>query len=185
MTSRGKLRQTAPIVATLVTAATMAGVMLPGWITPVPRLPVVTATVPAGTPLTAADFRWIKANKVPSYPVGRSSHVARTTLTAGEVLTAALVSTGSHGNEPRTLVEVTPSVSAEANLGRWVDRVEVLVVKAGRIIWNSGPCSVVSSPTSLLSAGSSTIGVWLTPKAALTYTKTEGLGTVSVIGIAP
>lgn len=185
MTSRDKLRQTAPIVATVATAATMAGVMLPGWITPVPRLPVVTATVPAGSQLTAADFRWVKANKIPSYSVGRSSHVARMTLTAGEVLTAALVSTRSHGNNPRTLVEVTPSVSADANLGKWVDRVEVLVVKAGRIIWNSGPCSVVPSPTSLLSAGSSTIGVWLSPKAALTYTKTEGLGTVSVIGIAP
>ena len=184
MAARRTLRNSAPVVATVVTAVTMAGVMLPQWMHPVPKIPVVTSAVPAGGKLNARDIHWISAQRVHIDSIAGGEDWARQALQPGEVLTSGM--TASHApHEARTLVEVTPTQSSNLSLQNEVGEVEVLIVHAGRILWSSGPCSVASGPVSTLGGTNSALGVWLSPKAAINYLTKEAEGTVDVIGVAP
>lgn len=184
MALRINSRANAPLLATVITALTMAGVMLPGWLRPLPEFPVVTTTVPVGARITRADIRWTKADQVAPFSLGRQGAWVKQTLQPGEILTASLTAS-SAVEKSRSLVEISPSQASDLAVGDWVSQVDVLIVKSGRILWNSGPRPMVEASSSILGGNASTIGVWFTPEQAVEYETKEGLGTVSVIGIAP
>jgi hypothetical protein len=183
-TTRFSVKRKAPIVATIVSGLTMMAVGVPQWIKPRAELPVLVTAVPKGAKITSQDVRWTEANAIVPYRLPPHGAWAANSLSAGEILGKA-DTTNEAPSKAKVLVEVSPTQSADMDVERSASAVEVVIVSRGRVIWDSGWCSIVNPSSSLLSAGPSSLGVWMTPLAAMGYETKEGEGTVSIIGFNP
>lgn len=173
----------APAAATLVTFVAMGAMMVPRWMHPVPKLPVLTVALAKGQRVEPSDVKWQPANQVSvGLTLGRPEWAADA-LNRGDILSPGLVVPTLRPNR-MLLIEITPSNASDLSVEKWVNTVEVIIVKSNRIIWNSGPRPIVSNASSLLGGASSNLGVWLPLKSAMAYERDMGQGAVRVIGVS-
>ncbi|MCY0863450.1 MAG: SAF domain-containing protein [Sulfobacillus sp.] len=151
------------------------------WLTPnrpVVEVPVVTRYVPPGSPITAADLRWVPETAMGAINPSRLQGYAREPLWPGAVVTPAML-----GKIPQNWVVMTvsPSAAADTFLASPGASVQVVVWSGQQIIWQSSPLTVIGVNQSI---GSGADVALLVPwQEAIALYQHEKAGLVMLVGV--